>query len=72
MLQENSIFIVKFRPKLELNNKVKTKQSVFFQRKSSLMFYIFIKRKDFIQNTKVPQRFGKFNFYYFYPCSHEY
>lgn len=30
MFQENSIFIVKFRLKLDLNNKVKTEQSVFF------------------------------------------
>ena len=44
MLQEDSIFIVKFRLKLDVNNKVKTKQSVFFQRKSSLMIFIYVNK----------------------------
>ena len=43
MFQENSIFIVKFRLKLDLNNKVKTEQSVFFLLpKKEFLNYIYI------------------------------
>lgn len=66
VLQENSIFIAKFKLTLELNNTIKTKVC-FLSKKISLIIFIFIKRKDFIPNIGVPCRFRKLNSYsYFY------
>lgn len=42
MFQENSIFIVKFRLKLDLNNKVKTEQSFFLLPKKEFLNDIYM------------------------------